>query len=282
TIIVNNAAFFGLAQLYQLRGRVGRATHQAYAYFLYQKDTKLSPIAEKRLRAIFEATELGAGFRIAMKDLEVRGAGNLLGAEQSGFANAVGFDLYTRLLADAVLEMKGEHAEQGPRTAPVTVELPVDAYIPDDYIGDRTLKMSFYQRLASLTRPEQVEALAAEMSDRFGTPPVPMANLLAIVRLKTEAGARCYESLAPRDGEVLLKLRRTVALDRVGLYKRYRQDATVHMSEVRIPRRRFTQDATVWLAELRELLPIVVGAKPVAPGEPAPSAGRARGTGGSA
>ena len=117
TIIVNNAAFFGLAQLYQLRGRVGRGTHQAYAYFLYAKDTKLTPVAEKRLRAIFEATELGAGFRIAMKDLEIRGAGNLLGAEQSGFINAVGFDLYTRLLADAILEMKGEQAERRPADA---------------------------------------------------------------------------------------------------------------------------------------------------------------------
>ena len=112
TIIVNNAAYFGLAQLYQLRGRVGRGTHQAYAYFLDNQDTKLTPVAEKRLRAIFEATELGAGFRIAMKDLEIRGAGNLLGAEQSGFANAVGFDLYTRLLSDAILEMKGEQAER--------------------------------------------------------------------------------------------------------------------------------------------------------------------------
>src|ERR1043166_5655261 len=100
TIIVNNAAYFGLSQLYQLRGRVGRGTHQAYAYFLYNKDTKLTPVAERRLRAIFEATELGAGFRIAMQDLEIRGAGNILGAEQSGFVNSVGFDLYTRLLAD--------------------------------------------------------------------------------------------------------------------------------------------------------------------------------------
>ena len=111
TIIVNNAAHFGLAQLYQLRGRVGRATHQAYAYFLYNKDAKLTPIQEKRLRAIFEATELGAGFRIAMKDLEIRGAGNLLGAEQSGFMNSVGFDLYCKLLAEAVQELQGKQAE---------------------------------------------------------------------------------------------------------------------------------------------------------------------------
>src|SRR3989440_9011688 len=148
TIIVNNAAYFGLSQLYQLRGRVGRATHQAYAYFLYNKDSKLTPIQEKRLRAIFEATELGAGFRIAMKDLEIRGAGNLLGAEQSGFMNSVGFDLYVKLLAEAVEEVQGKRAEV--RMPGVVVDLPLDAYLPDDYVGDRTLKVKFYQRLANL------------------------------------------------------------------------------------------------------------------------------------
>src|SRR5260221_3297889 len=115
TIIVNNAAFFGLSQLYQLRGRVGRGTHQAYAYFLYNKEYKLTPVAERRLRAIFEATELGAGFKIAMQDLEIRGAGNLLGAEQAGFMNTVGFDLFTRLLADSLPRMQGEKAVSAPR-----------------------------------------------------------------------------------------------------------------------------------------------------------------------
>ncbi len=259
TIIVNNAAYFGLAQLYQLRGRVGRGTHQAYAYFLYQKDTKLTPVAEKRLRAIFEATELGAGFRIAMKDLEIRGAGNLLGAEQSGFVNAVGFDLYTRLLSDAIQEMKGERETQQPRPVPVSVELPVDAYIPDEYIGDRTLKMSFYQRLANLETPEQVEALTAEMADRFGAPPEPVAHLLAIVRLKTEAARLGYESVALRDGQIALKLRRAVATDRVALYRKYRNDFIASLGEVRIPRRHFAQEPDAWLGQLRELLPLVVG-----------------------
>ncbi len=268
TILVNNAAYFGLAQLYQLRGRVGRGTHQAYAYFLDAKDTQLTPVAEKRLRAIFEATELGAGFRIAMKDLEIRGAGNLLGAEQSGFANAVGFDLYTRLLADAILEMKGEQAESArgsrPQGPPVTIEMPVDAFIPDDYIGDRTLKMSFYQRLANFTQPEQVEAIAAEMSDRFGTPPAPVANLLALVRLKTEAAVLGFEYVGMRDGEIVLKLKRTVAPDRIALYKRFRNDMSVTLGEIRLPRRHFTGDGAAWLAQLRDLLPVVVGHKPAA------------------
>ena len=261
TIIVNNAAYFGLAQLYQLRGRVGRGSHQAYAYFLYNKDTQLTPVAEKRLRAIFEATELGAGFRIAMKDLEIRGAGNLLGAEQSGFVNAVGFDLYARLLADAVQELRGERAREQPKPAPVTVELPVDAYIPDDYIGDRALKMNFYQRMANLERPDQAEAMVAELTDRFGAPPEPVAHLLELIRLKTEAAEYGYESVSLRDGEVVLKLRRTVSADRVALYRKYRNDARVTLGEIHLPRRLFAAEEGQWLAQLRELLSLAVGAK---------------------
>ncbi len=254
-------AQFGLAQLYQLRGRVGRATQQAYAYFLYNRDTQLSETAEKRLRAIFEATELGAGFRIAMKDLEIRGAGNLLGAEQSGFMNEIGFDLYTRLLQEEVARMQGEKVSAPPRPAAVTLELPVAALIPDEYIGDRTLKMSFYQRLANLERPEQAEAMEAEMSDRFGPPSPPVANLLALVRLKTEAAAFGFETISLRDGEFIFKLRRTVAVDRVALIKLYRNDAVVHLGEVRIPRRRFGDEPLAWLNELRALLPVIVSAK---------------------
>jgi transcription-repair coupling factor (superfamily II helicase) len=267
TIVVNNAAFFGLSQLYQLRGRVGRGTHQAYAYFLYNKDTQLTPVAEKRLRAIFEATELGAGFRIAMKDLEIRGAGNLLGAEQSGFANMVGFDLYAKLLADAVAEMRGERAELPVRPVPVAIELAVDAYIPDEYINDRSLKMNFYQRLANLEQPEQVEAMSAELADRFGPMPEPVAHLLALVRLKTEAAALGYEAVSARDGDVILRMRRSVPVDRIGLYKRFRNEARVLPGEVRIPRRHFSTEAGKWLAQLHELLPVVVGHKP----RPAPA-----------
>jgi transcription-repair coupling factor (superfamily II helicase) len=265
TIIVNNAAYFGLGQLYQLRGRVGRGTHQAYAYFLYNQDTKLTPIAEKRLRAIFEATELGAGFRIAMKDLELRGAGNLLGAEQSGFVNAVGFDLYTRLLSDAILEIQGERADAPPRASQVTIDIPVDAYIPDDYINDRALKMNFYQRLANLELPEQAEAMSTELVDRFGSPPSPVVHLLELVHLKTEAGMLGFESLSARDSEVVLKLKRTIAPDRVALYKRYRNAATVHLGEIRIPRRQFSTDTSLWLTELRELLGVIVERDRAAP-----------------
>ena len=252
TIIVNNAAYFGLAQLYQLRGRVGRATQQAYSYFLYNKDAKLTQIQEKRLRAIFEATELGAGFRIAMKDLEIRGAGNLLGAEQSGFMNSVGFDLYCKLLAEAVQEVQGKQVETAPASA--SVDLPLDSYLPDEYIGDRTLKVNFYQRLANLSRPEQVDAMSAELNDRFGAPPPPVQNLLAMVRLKVEAAALGFEAIALKDNEVILTVRRTIVPNRIALYRRFRNEARVQQGVIRIPRRLF---GTNWFEQLRELLPAI-------------------------
>ena len=249
TIIINRA---DLAQLYQLRGRVGRATQQAYSYFLYNKDAKLTQIQEKRLRAIFEATELGAGFRIAMKDLEIRGAGNLLGAEQSGFMNSVGFDLYCKLLAEAVQEVQGKQVETAPASA--SVDLPLDSYLPDEYIGDRTLKVNFYQRLANLSRPEQVDAMSAELNDRFGAPPPPVQNLLAMVRLKVEAAALGFEAIALKDNEVILTVRRTIVPNRIALYRRFRNEARVQQGVIRIPRRLF---GTNWFEQLRELLPAI-------------------------
>ncbi|HVB60900.1 MAG TPA: transcription-repair coupling factor [Ktedonobacteraceae bacterium] len=255
TIIVNNAAHFGLAQLYQLRGRVGRATQQAYAYFLYNKDTRLTPIQEKRLRAIFEATELGAGFRIAMKDLEIRGAGNLLGSEQSGFMNSVGFDLYCKLLAEAVEELQGKRAEMA--TPMASVDLPLDSYLPDEYIGDRTLKVNFYQRLANLNTPEQVEAMKAELNDRFGTPPLPAQNLLNTVRLKVDAALLGYEAIALKDNELILTVRRTIVPNRIALYRRFKNDAKVQQGVIRIPRRHFGAN---WFEQLQDLLPAITTA----------------------
>lgn len=256
TIIVNNASMFGLSQLYQLRGRVGRGTHQAYAYFLYNKDTRLTPLQEKRLRAIFEATELGAGFRIAMKDLEIRGAGNLLGAEQSGFMNSVGFDLYCKLLAEAVEELQGKHVEAAGAPS-VQVDLPLDSYLPDEYIGDRTLKVKFYQRLANLSSAEQVEAMEAEISDRFGPPPKPVRNLLAMVRLKVEAGLLGFEAISARDNDFVLTVKRSIVPNRIVLYRRFRNEARVQQGVIRIPRRLLGSD---WMEQLRALLPSITAA----------------------
>lgn len=252
TIIVNNAAFFGLSQLYQLRGRVGRATQQAYAYFFYGKNAKLTPIQEKRLRAIFEATELGAGFRIAMKDLEIRGAGSLLGAEQSGFMNSVGFDLYCKLLSDAVQELQGKQAEIGhPSTS---VDLPIDAYLPDEYIGDRTLKVNFYQRLANLKDAAQIEAMTSELSDRFGPIPEQVHNLLELVNLKVEAGHLGYEAITIKDNELVLTVKRNVIPNRIILYRRFRNEARVQQGVIHIPRRLL---GSTWLQQLKELLPVL-------------------------
>lgn len=256
TIIVNNASMFGLSQLYQLRGRVGRGTHQAYAYFLYNKDTRLTPLQEKRLRAIFEATELGAGFRIAMKDLEIRGAGNLLGAEQSGFMNSVGFDLYCKLLAEAVEEMQGKRVE-AVSVPSVQVDLPLDSYLPDEYVGDRTLKVKFYQRLANLTSGEQVEAMEAELTDRFGAPPKPVRNLLAMVRLKVEAGLLGFEAIAAKDNDFVLTVKRSIVPNRIMLYRRFRNEARVQQGVIRIPRRLLGSD---WMEQLRALLPSITAA----------------------
>jgi transcription-repair coupling factor (superfamily II helicase) len=256
TIIVNNAAYFGLSQLYQLRGRVGRAAQQAYAYFLYHQGTKLTPVAEKRLRAIFEATELGAGFRIAMKDLEIRGAGNLLGAEQSGFMNAVGFDLYCQLLAEEVAELEGSGDLTLVKAEPaVTLDLPLAAYIPDSYIPDRTLKIHFYQRLAANKTGDQVDAMQAEMVDRFGPPPDVVQNLLDLLRLKAEANALGFESIALKNEEWIIKARRTMVPNRVFLYKRFKGMAHVEFGVVSLSRNLLPREPQEWLRALRDLLP---------------------------
>jgi transcription-repair coupling factor (superfamily II helicase) len=258
TIIVNNAGYFGLAQLNQLRGRVGRGAVQAYAYFLYHKGTKLTPIAEKRLRAIFEATELGAGFRIAMKDLEIRGAGDLLGEEQSGFMNAVGFDLYSQLLAEEVAEMQGSgEMNLFKPEPPVTVDVPLTGYIPDDYIPDRTLKIHFYQRLAAIKTVDQVDAMLAELVDRFGAPPDPTRNLLDVLRLKCEAKTLGFEAVALKNEEWVIKARPPMLPNRIAIYKRFKGQAHVEFGVVSIPKRLLPADPRAALAELRTLLPLI-------------------------
>ena len=187
TLLVEDADHLGLSQLYQLRGRVGRSNRLAYAYFLYRKDKVLSEVAEKRLQAIREFTEFGAGFKIALRDLEIRGAGNILGPEQHGFIISVGFDLYTQLLDESVRELKGEQAEPVPEPS---LELAVDAYIPDAYITDPRQKIEAYQRIMAVRAPADVFDVAEELEDRYGSAPRPVLNLLAIARLK----AMCREA----------------------------------------------------------------------------------------
>jgi len=185
TLIVKDAQNLGLAQLYQLRGRVGRSNRLAYAYFTFRRDQILPEPAEKRLAAIREFTEFGSGYKIAMRDLEIRGAGNLLGAEQHGHIAAVGFDLYCRLLAEAVQEVKGEPIQ---RSIETTLELPVEAYIPDSYIADPNQKVDIYRRLAAMRKEEEVNEIEEELVDRFGNLPRPTCNLLTVAQLRTIAG----------------------------------------------------------------------------------------------
>ena len=200
TIIINNADRFGLAQLYQLRGRVGRSAARAYAYLLYEKHRALSEVAQKRLQAIFEATELGAGFQIALHDLEIRGAGNLLGAEQSGQIGTVGFDLYVKLLHDAVEGLKalakGEEPPPSSIPAPVVIDVPLAAFIPESYVSDLNLRLSLYQRMANAAAPDAAGDLERELNDRFGAPPAPVRNLLYIVRLRALAARAGVASIA--------------------------------------------------------------------------------------
>jgi transcription-repair coupling factor (superfamily II helicase) len=186
TIIVNDADKFGLAQLYQLRGRVGRSNHQAYAYLLYQPHKALSEDAKARLEAIREFTHLGSGLQVAMRDLEIRGAGNLLGAAQSGFIGAVGFETYCELLAQAIAERKNAKSEL-PERREAVIDVKLDAYIPTDYIPQVSQKIGAYQQLAAARSETEVDDLAAGLRDRFGTLPEPLANLVEITKLRTIA-----------------------------------------------------------------------------------------------
>src|SRR5262249_4188995 len=184
TIIINRADRFGLAQLYQLRGRVGRERQQAYAYLLIPPDAQLDETAQRRLRVIEEMTELGAGFRLAMRDLEIRGTGNLLGAAQHGHIAAVGFDLYTKLLAEAVGELRGQCPSE--RVEPV-ITADVEALLPETYVPEVNQRLAFYKRLAEVETEEEISRIGGELADRFGPLPAAASTLLEIVALRVAA-----------------------------------------------------------------------------------------------
>ena len=186
TMIIHNADQFGLSQLYQLRGRIGRSNRMAYAFLLYGRDKLLPEVAEKRLRAIREFTELGSGIKIAMRDLEIRGAGNLLGTVQSGHMSAVGYDLYCKMLGQAVSELKGERKEERFNT---TIDLNVDAYIPDSYIQNEIQKLEVYKKIATIESEEEMSEMLDELLDRFGEIPKKAYQLLRIASLKALANS---------------------------------------------------------------------------------------------
>ncbi len=246
TIIINRADQFGLAQLYQLRGRVGRSAVRAYAYLLVDGYQILTEDARRRLEAIQEANELGAGFRIAMEDLEIRGAGELLGARQHGHIAAVGFDLYTRLLAQAVQEARerlgadrtgkaepalplpGPGDAEGIRRNPleeplaptVTLDLNLPAHIPEGYVPEAAFRLKLYRRLASLTTLEAIDDIEQELADRFGSVPEPVRNLLYVVRVKVMAINAGVEAISHEEGQLLIKSGRLESLDRAAVQER--------------------------------------------------------------
>ncbi len=204
TLIVTDSDYLGLSQLYQLRGRVGRSNRVAYAYFLYRKDSTLTEVAEKRLAAIREFTDFGSGFKIAMRDLEIRGAGNLLGPEQHGHIAAVGFELYSRLVEEAVRELKGTAKEEEKQDP--FIDLPVSAFIGDDYISDPRQKIDLYRKINAATTLEDLGDLEEEFQDRFGELPEPSRNLLSIARIKALARDMKVASITTERDSVVIKL----------------------------------------------------------------------------
>ncbi|HEX6290032.1 MAG TPA: TRCF domain-containing protein, partial [Herpetosiphonaceae bacterium] len=274
TIIIDDATNYGLAQLYQLRGRVGRSTQRAYAYLLYHPGKRITGDAQQRLEAIQEATELGAGFRIAMRDLEIRGTGNLLGPEQAGHIGAVGFDLYTRLLAQAVEQRKveqsrmarnelkrqqargvqqteqlrraaattlptGSNGDGGPITPIqlVTLDLPLTAYLPTDYIDDDTLRLRVYQKLAQAATTQDILYLRAELRDRFGPIPEPAEHLLLWLQLKVLALRAGVSSISTSDDEITIRLPSSGVIDRAALQRQFGQSVRFGPQFARVNRR---------------------------------------------
>jgi len=184
TLVVDRADIYGLPALHQLRGRVGRSRERGYAYFLYPPEKPLTETAHERLSTIQQHSGIGAGMHIALKDLEIRGAGNLLGGEQSGHVAAVGFDLYVKMIGEAVRELRGDGPAQRPE---VRIELPVDAHIPHDYVTGERLRLEAYTRIAAIDSEADITAVREELADRFGTPPAQVESLLRVARLRSAA-----------------------------------------------------------------------------------------------
>lgn len=216
TMIIHEADKLGLSQLYQLRGRVGRSNRMAYAFMLYKRDRLLKEVAEKRLAAIREFTDLGSGFKIAMRDLEIRGAGNILGAEQHGHMEAVGYDLYCKMLNEAVKHLKGEMAEE---TYNTTIDLNVDAYIPASYIPNEYQKLDVYKRIASIENEEEMDDMVEELIDRFGDIPKKVQQLLNIAAIKALAHSAYIISVEHKGEEYIFTMyeKAQVKADRIPL-----------------------------------------------------------------
>ena len=255
TLIVERADRFGLAQLYQLRGRVGRSEHRAYAYLMAPRGRRITEAAEHRLQAILEASELGAGFRIAMRDLEIRGAGNILGASQSGHIQDVGLDLYTQLLNEAVRELNAETggnaaAEPPPAELP-RIELPLNAQVPEDYVDHLPTRLAVYQRLAKMTDSDGIPAIREELRDRFGPLPEEVENLLNLADLRILAADVGIESIVQGSDAIVLSLKVPVGGARVPLQRALGPSVQVGNNQMHMPLRRLGDE---WLSRLTRVL----------------------------
>ena len=255
TLILDRADRFGLAQLYQLRGRVGRGDHRAYAYLLIPRGRRITEAAEQRVQAILEASELGSGFRIAMRDLEIRGAGNLLGAAQSGHIHQVGLDLYTQLLQEAVRELAEEQGEEPSAPKPLAelprMDLPLQARIPETYIDHLPTRLAIYQRLARLSQQQDVSVLRDEMRDRFGPPPQEVENLLLVAELRSQAANLGIESVNHNEEAIVLTLRSPVGGAREPLQQALGPSANVGNRQVHLPWRHLGDN---WLSRFKMML----------------------------
>ena len=252
TLVVDRADLLGLGQLHQLRGRVGRAGQRAYAYLFHPADRTLTEEAYERLRTIGEATELGSGFKIAMRDLEIRGAGNLLGESQSGHIAAVGYDLYCQMVNEAVAEMKGEPVKE---PAEVKLDLPVDAHLPKDYVAKEELRLEAYRRLATVTTDAEVDDIRAEWEDRYGPVPPPAERLLTIGRLRAECHRLGIKEIGNKGSYAIvsgLKLRTSqqLRLKRIAKAAIYKEDA----GQLQVPLGRTVEPASLVLGLLRDLV----------------------------
>ncbi len=221
TIIINRADTFGLSQLYQLKGRVGRSVRKSYAYLFYPRHISLSEEAQKRLQVISEYSELGSGFKVAMKDLEIRGSGNILGREQSGNIMEVGFDLYCQMLDDAVRMLKGEKPSTIYRT-PVFIN--TDFFIPDSYMNDERQKIEFYKRFESCETMEEVEDLKNEMIDRFGNPPKEVMMLVELEEIRTLASALHLDEILEQARSIKIKITGDSRIDAKRLVRMIAED----------------------------------------------------------
>lgn len=202
TLIIENADRLGLAQLHQIRGRVGRSTRRAYAYLTFTRGKELSEIATRRLSAIREYTEFGSGFQIAMRDLEIRGAGNILGAQQHGHMEAVGYDMYIQMLSEAIAEERGEKPQKPEEEC--LIDLQVEAHIPEEYIESIPQRLSIYRRIADIRTPDDVEDVYDELIDRFGDPPPSVQGLVNVSLLRNSASGQGIYEISQRGNCLLL------------------------------------------------------------------------------